>query len=81
MIDGKVVYLSKEQVSAIKNKWLVLNEDTIRRSTPNVIPRGSHYLKKKEVKSRRIENANKGIVLEIKIKPEYMSQFRAALDW
>jgi TPR repeat protein len=79
MIDGNVVYLNKGQISAIKNKWLVLNENTVLRSNSGIVPRGGFFVEKKEVKARGIDNVNKGAVLEIRIKPEYVADFQAAM--
>lgn len=80
MNEGAVQILNKEQIKEIKNNWLILNPDTYRRTAPFNIPEAGFFVSKKEAKKRSIQGINsKSIVLEVKIKPEYISDFRTAI--
>lgn len=78
--DGSVELLSEEQIKGIKNDWLILNPDTYRRTAPFYMPEAGFFVSKKEAKKKGIQGINsRSIVLEVKIKPEYLAAFKAAM--
>lgn len=80
-IEGTNMMLSEEQVLQIKDKWLVLNENTWRRSgPPHDLPQGGFLLSKKEVKKYKISMEKHHMMILIKIKPEFIDEFRSALS-
>ncbi len=77
-LGDTLAFLSENQVSQLKNKWLILNEKTRRGSAPRIIPEGGFYVKKNDAQKRGIEGVSgKNFVLEIKIKPEYIAEFKS----
>jgi hypothetical protein len=80
-IDDEIVYLNEEQVARLKNKWLVLNDKLRQNTVPFDLPRGAFYLKRKAALNRGLENLPRSsLVFEIKAKPEYADEFRAAIS-
>jgi len=78
--NGSIELLSEEQIKDIKNDWLILNPDTYRRTAPFDIPEAGFFVSKKEAKKKGIQGIDsRSIVLEVKIKPEYMADFRTAM--
>lgn len=78
--NGSMELLSEEQIKGIKNDWLILNTDTYRRTAPYDIPEAGFFVSKKEAKKKGIQGIDsRSIVLEVKIKPEYMADFRTAM--
>ena len=79
-IEGDIELLNEEQIRRIKNDWLILNPDTYRRTAPFDMPEAGFYVSKKQAKKNGIEGINsKSIVLEVKIKPESITDFQAAM--
>ena len=79
-VNGTVELLDEEQVSRLLNKWLVLNEKTRRRSQPFDIPEGGFYTSRKDAKKLGLPDMKAyHLILEIKVKPEYVEEFRAAI--
>lgn len=81
MIDGEIVYLNKTQIKQLKNKWLVLNEETRMNTRPFYVPEGGFYVKNRHAKKRGlVDLPSSSFVVEIKAKPEYMAEFQAAIS-
>lgn len=79
-VNGSIEILDEEQVSKLKNKWLVLNEKTSRRSRPFDIPEGGFFTSKKDAKKLGIQNVKAHfLIIEIKAKPEFVEDFRSAI--
>lgn len=79
-IEGTNTMLSEEQVLQIRNRWLVLNEKTWRRSgPPHDLPQGGFLLSKREVKDLGVSAEKNHMVIMIRIKPEFLEEFRAAV--
>jgi hypothetical protein len=79
-IGGSVKILDEEQIRQLKNNWLILNPDTYRRTAPFYMPEGGFYVSKKEAKKKGIQGINsRSIVLEVKIKPESITDFQAVV--
>lgn len=80
-IEGVNTFLSEEQVLRLKDKWLVLNEKTWRRSgPPHDLPQGGFLLGKKEVKKFGISAERHHMVIQIKIKLEFVDEFLLAVS-
>jgi hypothetical protein len=80
MVNGAVELLDEEQVSRLLNKWLVLNEKTRRRSRPFDIPEGGFYTSRKDAKKLGLQDMKAHhLILEIKARPEFAEEFRAAI--
>lgn len=80
MIDGEIVYLNKTQIAQLKNKWLVLNEETRMNTRPFYVPEGGFHVKNRHAKKRGLVLPSSSFVIEIKAKPEYLSEFKAAIS-
>lgn len=79
-IEGAIKILDEEQIRQLKNDWVILNPDTYRRTAPFYMPEGGFYVSKKEAKKKGIQGINsRSIVLEVKIKPESIADFQAAI--
>lgn len=79
-IEGKDIVLSKEQVERIKNQWLVVNQKRWHSAYAFDVPEAGHSVSKRQAENREIEGGGAGkFVLEIKVQPEYMAEFRAAI--
>jgi hypothetical protein len=79
-LDGEINILNEDQVRRLKNKWLILNEKTRRGSAPRTIPQGGFYVKKKDARKRGLDwVSGKNFVLEIKIKPEFIDEFKTEI--
>lgn len=78
-IEGMYSMLSEEQVLLLKDKWLVLNEKTRRRSRPFDLPQGGFLLSKKEIKRHGLSAKKHHMIIQVKIKPEFVKDFRAAM--
>lgn len=75
-IDDTNSILSEEQVLKIKDKWLVLNEQTWRRSgPPHDLPQGGFLLSRKEIKQYGIPTEKNHMVILIRIRPEFREAF------
>jgi len=80
-VNGSAERLMPDQVLRLKNKWIVENEKTWRRSRPHDIPAGGFYTKKKEIKKLGLPYAKgRYIVIEVKAQPAYQAEFRAAIQ-
>jgi hypothetical protein len=80
VVDEKLVYLNKTQIKQLKNKWLVLNTETRMNTRPFNVPEGGFYVKNRHAKKRGlVDISSSSFVIEIKPKPEYESEFRAAI--
>lgn len=80
MINDKVMYLSEEHVLRLKNKWLVINEETYRRSNPHHMPAGGFYVSKRNAKKRGLQYTKSHfIVIEVKAKSDFTADFQTAL--
>jgi len=80
IVNGDVELLDEEQVSKLPNQWLVLNEKTRRRSQPFDIPEGGFYTSRKAAKKLGLQDMKAHhLILEIKVKPEFAEEFRAAI--
>lgn len=80
-IEGKYSMLSEEQVLLLKDKWLVLNEKTWRRmGPPHDLPQGGFLQSKKDIKKHGISTKKHHMMIQIKIKPEFVEDFRAAMS-
>lgn len=80
-IEGRIELINEEQITKIKNDWLILNPDTYRRTAPYDMPEAGFYVSKKQAKKKGITGINsKSIVLEVKIKPESISEFKTAIS-
>ena len=78
--DGRIELLDEDQIRMIKNDWVIPNPDTYRRTAPYDIPEAGFYVPKNKAKKRGVPGINsKSIVLEIKIKPESMADFKSAV--
>jgi hypothetical protein len=78
-IDGTYSMLGEEQVLRLKDKWLVINEETWRRPRPFDLPQGGFLLSKKDIKKRGITAKKHHMLIEIKIKPEFVAEFGSAM--
>ena len=79
-VNGAVEILGEDQVSRLKNKWLLVNEKTRRRSSPFDIPAGGFFTSKKNAKKLGIQDVKAHhLTLEIKAKPEFVEEFRKAI--
>ena len=79
-IEGAVKMLDEEQIKQLKNDWLMPNPDTYRRTAPYDMPEAGFYVSKKEAKKKGIQGINsRSIVLEVKIKPESIADFKTAI--
>jgi hypothetical protein len=79
-IEGMYSMLSEEQVLLLKDKWLVLNEKTWQRTRPFDLPQGGFLLSRKEVKQVGVSAKKHHVMIQIKIKPEFVEDFRAAMS-
>jgi hypothetical protein len=84
MVDEEIVYLNKTHIKQLRNKWLVLNENSIRnnqRVRARYEPEGGFHVKTKDAKQRGlIDLPSTDYVVEIKAKPEYQAEFQAAIS-
>ena len=79
-IEEKDIVLSKEQVERIKNRWLIVNQKRWHSAYSFDVPEAGHSVSKRQAEKREIEGGGAGkFVLEIKVQPEYMAEFRAAI--
>jgi hypothetical protein len=79
-IEGKDIVLSKEQVERIKNRWLIVNQKRWHSAYAFDVPEAGHSVSKRQAERREIEGGGAGkFVLEIKVQPEHMAEFRAAI--
>lgn len=76
-VDGKLVILTSEQVSSLKNKWILINKDTGQTFNMNLgVPAGGFPVSRKNAKKMGIEEVDgRTRVIEIKCKPEFQSEF------
>ena len=79
-IEGMYTMLSEEQVLQLKDKWLVLNEKIWQRTRPFDLPQGGFLLSKKEIKKHGLSAKKHQMMIQIKIKPEFVADFRAAMS-
>jgi hypothetical protein len=80
-VEGKYTMLDEEQVLRLKDKWLILNEKTWRRAgPPHHLPQGGFLLSNKEVKKLGISAEKHHVMIQIKIKPEFVADFQAAMS-
>ena len=79
-IDSMYSMLSEEQVLRLKDKWLVLNEKTRRRTRPFDLPQGGFLLSRKEIKQHGVSAKKHHMMTQIRIKPEFVADFRAAMS-
>jgi len=78
--QGAIKMLDKEEIKRLKNDWLILNTNTYRSTNPHSMPEGGFYVTKKQAKKKGIQGINsRSIVLEVKIKPESLADFQAAM--
>ena len=79
-IEGRIELLNEDQIMMLKNDWVILNPDTYRRTAPYDMSEAGFYVPKNKAKKRGIPGVNsKSIVLEVKIKPEYIDAFNRAI--
>jgi hypothetical protein len=79
-VNGAIELLNEEQVSKLKNKWLLLNEKIRRRSRPFDMPEGGFFTSKKDAKKLGIPNMKSyHLILELRAKPEFVEEFRSAI--
>ena len=80
-VDGKFVILTNEQVSSLKNKWILMNKETGQTFNMNLgVPAGGFPVSRKDAKKMGIEEVDgRTLVIEIKCKPEFQSQFNSAV--
>jgi hypothetical protein len=83
MVEGEIVRLNKTQIKQLKNKWLVLDEDAIRRNhrgKSHYAPEAGFRVKNKDAEKRGfVDLPFNSFVVEIKAKPEYQADFEAAI--
>jgi hypothetical protein len=81
VIDEEIVYLNKTQIKLLKNSWLVLNTETRMNTRPFHVPEGGFYVKNRHAKKRGlVDISSSNFVIEIKVKPEYLAEFQAAIS-
>lgn len=79
-VNGAIEILDEEQVGRLKNKWLVLNEKTSRRSRPFDIPQGGFFVSRKDAKKLGIQEMKAHhVILEVKARPEFATEFKSAI--
>ena len=79
--DGEVFVLTDDQLQQVRNGWLTLNEKPKMMSWPHYIPEASFTLSKGKAKKRGVQGVKSGsFVLELKLVPEYMAEFREAVS-
>ena len=80
-IEGKIVTLNTEQVKSIKNKWIKQNKDTGATFNMNAgVPAGGFPVSRKDAKKLGIEEVDsRTLVIQIKVKPEFQSEFNSAM--
>lgn len=78
---GEVFVLTDDQMSAIKNAWLVLNEKTNMMSWPHYIPEASFKLSKGKTKKRGVAGVeSRHFVLELKVHADHVQAFYNAVS-
>ena len=81
LVQGEIVILNEDQILRLKNNWLVLNEETSTNTRPFNFPKGGFHVRKKHAKKRGIEGVKSNtLVIEIKARPEYESEFLLAVS-
>ena len=81
LVQGEIVILNEDQILQLKNSWLVLNEKTSTSTRPFNLPEGGFHVRKKQAKKRGIEGVKSNtLVIEIKARPEYESEFLLAIS-
>jgi hypothetical protein len=81
-VEGEIFVLSEEQIKRIKNGWLILNEKPLLGSGSTVkIPEASFYLSKRKAKKAGVQGIESdSVVLQLKAKPEHMTELREAMS-
>jgi hypothetical protein len=80
-IEGKSVVLSNDQIEKIQNQWLILNQKRWHSSYSFEVPEAGFTVSERKAKKRGVEgDGSKRLVLEIKVKPEYMVEFQSAIS-
>jgi TPR repeat protein len=79
--DGQILWLSKDQIGTLKNKWLLTNDKAGRASWGLVIPEAAFRVSRQEAKKRGLGDfESTDVVLEIKPAPGSVDDFLAAVS-